>query len=194
LVPHKRQTNILHGHAAFSASQVFRSGGKTRSLRGQAAPGVADATARPLHGQAALDFLMTYGWALIMITICVAALYSMGVFDASTFIGSRASGFSQMTATDWMLRQDGMLVIRLKNNAGTDVNITRINATYQSQTAQYNATTPISNGQLSGNIAVGSFAATPRGTGYSVQVAMAYTDIATGYTYVDSGTLTGKVA
>ena len=147
-----------------------------------------------LHGQAALDFLMTYGWALIMITICVAALYSMGVFDASTFIGNRASGFSQMTATDWMLQQDGTLVLQLKNNAGTDVNITNINATYQSQTARYNTTTPISNGQLSGNVAVGSFGAMPRGAGYSVQVAMAYTDIATGYSYVDSGTLTGKVA
>ena len=147
-----------------------------------------------LRAQAALDFLMTYGWALVMITICVAALYSMGVFDTSTFIGSRASGFSQMTATDWAIQPNGTLFLKLKNNAGTDVNVTAINATYQSQSVQYGTVTPIQNGQLSGNIAVGSFAAMPRGAGYSVQVAMAYTDIATGYSYVDSGTLTGKVA
>ena len=136
---------------------------------------------------------MTYGWALIMITVCVAALYSMGMFDTSTFIGSRSSGFSQMTATDWMVQQNGALTLKLKNNAGTDVNITSINATYQSQTVQYSTTTPIANGQLSGNIAVGSFGAMPRAAGYSLRIAMAYTDIATGYSYVDSGTLTGKV-
>jgi hypothetical protein len=147
-----------------------------------------------LHGQAALDFLMTYGWALVLIAICTAALYSMGVFDVNTFVGSRASGFSQITVTDWSLGADGALLLKLKNNAGTDVNVTLINATYQSQNALYNATAPIQNGQMSGTVAVGSFSSMPKGTGYTIRIGMEYTDLATGYSYVDSGTLMGRVA
>lgn len=31
-------------------------------------------------GQAALEYLMTYGWAILIIIVVVAALYAMGVF------------------------------------------------------------------------------------------------------------------
>jgi hypothetical protein len=32
-------------------------------------------------GQAALEFLMTYGWAILIVIAVVAALYAMGVFQ-----------------------------------------------------------------------------------------------------------------
>lgn len=31
-------------------------------------------------GQAAMEYLMTYGWAILIIVVVVAALYAMGVF------------------------------------------------------------------------------------------------------------------
>lgn len=34
-------------------------------------------------GQAALEYLMTYGWAILIIIVVVAALYAMGVFTVS---------------------------------------------------------------------------------------------------------------
>ena len=35
----------------------------------------------PKKGQAAMEFLMTYGWAILVVLIAIAALYSLGVFS-----------------------------------------------------------------------------------------------------------------
>lgn len=32
-------------------------------------------------GQAAMEFLMTYGWAILVVLIAIAALYALGVFE-----------------------------------------------------------------------------------------------------------------
>src|SRR3989344_3213716 len=32
-------------------------------------------------GQAAMEFLMTYGWAILVVLIAVAALYALGIFS-----------------------------------------------------------------------------------------------------------------
>jgi len=37
-----------------------------------------------MKGQAALEFLMTYGWAILIVIAVVAALYAMGVFKLPT--------------------------------------------------------------------------------------------------------------
>jgi len=35
-------------------------------------------------GQAAMEYLMTYGWAILIVIIVVAALYAMGVFNVGS--------------------------------------------------------------------------------------------------------------
>ena len=37
-----------------------------------------------MKGQAALEFLMTYGWAILIVIAVAAALYAMGVFKLPT--------------------------------------------------------------------------------------------------------------
>jgi len=37
-----------------------------------------------MKAQAALEFLMTYGWAILIVIAVVAALYAMGVFRLPT--------------------------------------------------------------------------------------------------------------
>lgn len=34
-----------------------------------------------MKGQTAMEYLMTYGWAILIIIVVIAALYSMGVFQ-----------------------------------------------------------------------------------------------------------------
>jgi hypothetical protein len=36
-----------------------------------------------MKGQTAMEYLMTYGWAILIVIVVVAALYSMGVFRLS---------------------------------------------------------------------------------------------------------------
>ena len=49
-------------------------GKKKESLRGQAQIGRTSFSARPLKGQAAMEYLMTYGWAILVIVIVLAVL------------------------------------------------------------------------------------------------------------------------
>ena len=39
---------------------------------------------RPKKSQAAMEFLMTYGWTILVIMIIIAVLYGMGIFDIKT--------------------------------------------------------------------------------------------------------------
>lgn len=41
------------------------------------------ATPKKLHQQAAMEYLMTYGWAILIIAVVLASLYQLGVFNSS---------------------------------------------------------------------------------------------------------------
>ncbi len=47
--------------------------------------------AKNFKAQSAMEYLMTYGWAILIIAIVLAALYVLGVFNGSTFIGTSCS-------------------------------------------------------------------------------------------------------
>ena len=38
-----------------------------------------------VKAQSAMEYLMTYGWAILIIAIALAALYSLGIFNSNTF-------------------------------------------------------------------------------------------------------------
>ena len=38
-------------------------------------------------GQAAMEYLMTYGWAILIVIIVAAALYALGIFNPATYTG-----------------------------------------------------------------------------------------------------------
>lgn len=75
-------------------------------------------------GQAAMEFLMTYGWAILAAIIVIAALAAFGVFSPSTYIPNTCSlsapfGCVAGTADD----TDGVK-LELRNGAGDTLNVT----------------------------------------------------------------------
>jgi hypothetical protein len=38
--------------------------------------------------QSAMEYLMTYGWAILIIAVVLGALFSLGVFSGSNLLGS----------------------------------------------------------------------------------------------------------
>lgn len=73
-----------------------------------------------MKGQSAIEYLMTYGWAILVILIVGVLLWQMGVFDVrNTTPGSR--GFSQIRPLDWALGRGGSdnLKVVITNEAGT---------------------------------------------------------------------------
>ena len=59
-------------------------------------------------GQTAMEYLMTYGWAILIVIVVVAALYSMGVFTVSPGVPCSPC-FSTFAFVDYA---DGTLMIR----------------------------------------------------------------------------------
>ncbi len=46
-----------------------------------------------MRGQGAIEYLMTYGWALLVIVVVGAALYSAGVLNPASYVSSKCTGF-----------------------------------------------------------------------------------------------------
>ena len=60
-----------------------------------------------MKSQAAMEYLMTYGWAILVIAVVLAALYSLGIFNPNTFAPKASAGscevvrpFGPTTITD----------------------------------------------------------------------------------------------
>ncbi|MFH1445199.1 MAG: hypothetical protein ABIF08_01820 [Nanoarchaeota archaeon] len=80
--------------------------------------------------QAAMEYLMTYGWAILIVIIVAAALFALGVFNPTAWTGQQATGFGGLgTPSDWELKSDGTFNIKLENSlAGKTVTVYNITA------------------------------------------------------------------
>ncbi len=147
-------------------------------------------------GQAALDFMMTYGWAILLVVIIAIALFAMGIFNPSNFIGNKAAGFAGTTVTGWSLDSAGTFTIKAVNNVGNPIKLDSISVVIGNATVSV----PVSNATIavgadSGILTsdVGAFGAQTAASGYTASVNIKYTDTSANFPYVSSGTLTGKI-
>jgi len=62
-----------------------------------------------IRGQVSLEYLMTYGIAIAIVVIAIAALYSMGVFSPSSSTVACSPCFSNFAFVDY---SDGTLVLK----------------------------------------------------------------------------------
>jgi len=75
-------------------------------------------------GQTALEYLVTYGWAILAIVIIAAVLWYFGVFNPSKWTGARqCGGFSAFTCIDYTNTATNATVV-LGNAVGRQLNIT----------------------------------------------------------------------
>ncbi len=68
--------------------------------------------------QSAMEYLMTYGWAILIISIVLAALFALGVFSSSSFVGTTciaASGYECATP----LLHSGLFTATIGQATGT---------------------------------------------------------------------------
>jgi len=79
-------------------------------------------------GQTAMEYLMTYGWAILIILIVGGLLVYYGVFSLRP--GASKTGFGQVDiVSPWDYNAAGQLRIRTQNNLGQSLNITAVNIT-----------------------------------------------------------------
>ena len=80
-------------------------------------------------GQAAMEFLMTYGWAILVVLAAIGALAYFGVLSPDRFLPKKCtmeSGFGcvDFSITDGNSDGNGVLVVYLTNGLGYDLTMT----------------------------------------------------------------------
>ena len=73
--------------------------------------------------QGALEFLMTYGWAFLVILIMIGALAYFGVLSPTKFLPERCTFGSQFLCKDYLITYDSSsstvdITLKLQNNLG----------------------------------------------------------------------------
>ena len=124
-------------------------------------------------GQAALEYLMTYGWALVVIAIVIGVLIFMGILKAPS--AGTCTGLDKLAYADHTISSDGNFTIYLSN--GTGKQITSVQAT--------------PGGDFGGNCTVYPDTNTVNAT-YDFNVVCLSTGIISGQTYQGAITVTYK--
>ncbi|MFH0835959.1 MAG: hypothetical protein V1834_02240 [Candidatus Micrarchaeota archaeon] len=141
--------------------------------------------------QAGMEFMATYGWALLILGVVLVSLFSLGVFNVNFFAGRQAVGFTNLVPVDWDLH-DGTLKLVLKNNAGVDVTVNEIQARVDGTPATYSTPFSITEGGESSVISIGGFLDNNQGVSFNAALNISFHDDEAGFDYVETGKLTGE--
>jgi len=76
---------------------------------------------KKMRGQAAIEYLMTYGWALLILVVVIGVLFSMGVFNPQNYMSEECSFQPSLQCKGVSLTSNGVLTIYLVNGLGYDV-------------------------------------------------------------------------
>ena len=150
-----------------------------------------------MKAQAAMEYLMTYGWAILIVIIVAAALYALGVFDPATWTGTRSTGFANIgQPTDWIYNSGGSFYITIKNSLGNSITVSSVSAECGTGGAAVTLTNTTDGLTLSAGSTQefnGTCIGITPGGSYSTQITVSYTKLGGAYTQQDTGTVTGSV-
>jgi len=95
-------------------------------------------------GQTALEYLITYGWAILVILVVLAVLWYYGIFNPSRWAGEQVGSFSTFNVMDHKFSNTELQMV-LANKGGKDVNVTgvivKLNGVEVNDTSNINAGT-----------------------------------------------------
>jgi len=74
---------------------------------------------RTFKAQSAMEYLMTYGWAILIIAVVLGALFSLGVFSGASLLGTTCIASSGYLCTGLVLH-GGALSFTFGQSTGVD--------------------------------------------------------------------------
>ncbi|MFH1649018.1 MAG: hypothetical protein ABIA93_00530 [Candidatus Woesearchaeota archaeon] len=83
--------------------------------------------------QAAMEFLMTYGWAIMVVLAAIGALAYFGVLSPDRFLPEKCVINGGFSCTEYLITSTGP-GFKLQNNLGVDAAIVRIDIEHKSGT------------------------------------------------------------
>ncbi len=77
--------------------------------------------------QSAMEYLITYGWAILVIAVVLAALDMLGVFNPATFAKSFCIFESGLNCESAVMFTNGTVNVNVQQYTSSPINITSIN-------------------------------------------------------------------
>ncbi len=144
--------------------------------------------------QSALEYMMTYGWAILIIVIVAGVLYSMGIFSPSSSVSATVTGFSSLGSVSAQCIGNQGLTVQLGNSAGYPVQIQNISVSSNGKTVTVSEQQIISQGGSS-DFYISNVCPSPS-TRYSLTVMIYYTEPGQPFPgpFSSSGTITGSAS
>lgn len=151
--------------------------------------------------QSAMEYLITYSWAIIIIGITLGALYALGVFTPSNIINTECIFPADFGCLTSILYQNGTLVINMQQTTTSSINVTAVGCNAAGVTTnmtQYSTSNQIylnigGNASFSTQCyANGTVYTSFPNTVYKGYVLMNYTNLQTGFRHVVIGKLIAK--
>jgi hypothetical protein len=119
--------------------------------------------------------MMTYGWAILIIVIVAAVLYSLGIFNPSASVTATVTGFAGLGNVEALCFPQG-LELSVSNNIGQLINITRVNLTSSAGNTQTITPNRILQPDSSVILFVPEICPNTVGSHFSVAATIAYTE------------------
>jgi hypothetical protein len=155
-------------------------------------------------GQSALEYMMTYGWAILIIVIVAVILYSMGIFNPRASVTASSSGFSPFAVSAAVCGSNGVLSVAFTTgglpNGATSAKITGMTLSSPSGLGSVSTTntSALPSAVASGSTFVANFsgATCTSGTSFSASGNLSYSvSTAAGKaTYSATGTIAGTAS
>ncbi|MEM3572606.1 MAG: hypothetical protein QW530_02660 [Candidatus Micrarchaeaceae archaeon] len=76
--------------------------------------------------QSAMEYLMTYGWAILVIAVVLGALFSLGVFSSASLLGTSCVAASGFYCSGVTLTSGGVLTLTIGQAYGYTFNNTQV--------------------------------------------------------------------
>lgn len=154
--------------------------------------------------QNAVEFLMTYGWAILILIVVIATLYSLGIFNQGSVAPNLCALPANVGCVSAVLWPNGIVSVNIQQATAYTINIVGIGCNTQGIA---NAPAPSSGNAMlliGGNATFSVQCWTvsgvtwtaynaPIGQTYSGYIILNYTDIGTGFQHTVSGALIQKV-
>ncbi len=138
--------------------------------------------------QAALEFIMTYGWAILVVLVAIGALAYFGVLSPDRFLPNKCTLQAGIACIDNKATST-TVTARLTNALGYDISAITV-AAGGCGTSSSPAT--LSNG-ASATYAITCVSSLTSGSKYSAQLNVSYTVTDTGITHSNVGQITTRV-
>jgi len=143
-------------------------------------------------GQAAMEFLMTYGWAILAAIVVIGALALMGVFSPSVPQVCTVTAPFALGAGDCKMSElDGGISLALRNGAGEKITVSTIEI---AGCGTYSTSTEFEDGEKLSITVPCSLTTLAEGDKFSGKVTVNYQRTGAEYPEVSTGQVSGTVA